>query len=191
MRYRVKFFVLVFLMINIGAYTGAQDFELPYFLAKASSASNELSQKEREALLSRLGDMINEALRIQLKLVQAIQTGEAEVRYQDGKFWVSKLEADEKSIGTVLQQIKLLRERPTNLMASIQLYKSLKDLSLNFNTYNNLPYFSAFVGDLAPEMELWAAPVFYNLYLLPLARLKDVEKAPPPKPKASAKVKKP
>jgi hypothetical protein len=38
-----------------------------------------------------------------------------------------------------------------------------------------MPPFSALVGDLAPEIELWADPVFYKLYLLPLARLKDVE----------------
>jgi hypothetical protein len=46
-----------------------------------------------------------------------------------------------------------------------------------------MPSFSASVGDLAPELELWADPVFYQLYLLPLARLKDVEKGPPPKEK--------
>jgi hypothetical protein len=54
----------------------------------------------------------------------------------------------------------------------------LKDLSSNFNTYNNLPSFSALVGDSAPEMELWADGVFYKLYLLPLARVKDIEKKP-------------
>jgi hypothetical protein len=39
------------------------------------------------------------------------------------------------------------------------------------------------VGDFAPEMELWADPVFYKLYLLPLARSKDVEKELPQKEK--------
>ncbi|HUL22167.1 MAG TPA: hypothetical protein VLZ10_11970, partial [Thermodesulfobacteriota bacterium] len=74
----------------------------------------------------------------------------------------------------------------------IKLYKSLKDLSSNFNAYNNLPSFSALVGDFAPEMELWANPVFYELYLLPLARSMDVEKAPAPKEqKSTPKVKKP
>jgi hypothetical protein len=57
----------------------------------------------------------------------------------------------------------------------------LKGLSSNFNAYNNLPSFSALVGDFAPEVELWADPVFYELCLLPLARLKDVEKVPPQK----------
>ncbi len=75
-----------------------------------------------------------------------------------------------------IQQIKLLREKPSHLVASVKLYKSLKDLSSNFNGYNNLSSFSASVGDFAPEMELWADPVFYKLCLLPLARSKDVEK---------------
>jgi hypothetical protein len=77
----------------------------------------------------------------------------------------------------------LLREKPNHLVASIKLYKSLKDLSENFNAYNNMPSFSALVGDLAPEMELWADPVFYKLYLLPLARSKDVELRVPQKEK--------
>jgi len=49
---------------------------------------------------------------------------------------------------------------------------------------------SAYVGDLAPEIELWNDPVFYKLYLLALAILKDkdiekespkIEKKPVPK----------
>jgi hypothetical protein len=91
------------------------------------------------------------------------------------------LEEDQGSIETGIQQIKSLREKPTRLVASVKLYKSLKDLSENFNAYNNLPSFSALVGDLAPEIELWADPVFYKLYLLPLAHSKDVEKVPPQK----------
>jgi hypothetical protein len=79
----------------------------------------------------------------------------------------------------------LLREKPAHLVASIKLYKSLKDLSSNFNGYNNLSSFSASVGDFAPEMELWADPVFYKLCLLPLARSKDVEKVPPQKEQKS------
>jgi hypothetical protein len=93
---------------------------------------------------------------------------------------MSKLEQDQGSIENGIQQIKLLREKPTHLVASIKLYRSLKNISSNFNAYNNIPSFSAFVGDLAPEMELWADPIFYQLYLLPLARLKDVEKVPSP-----------
>jgi hypothetical protein len=39
---------------------------------------------------------------------------------------------------------------------------------------------SGYVGDLAPEIELWADPVFYKLYLLSLAasRDKDMDKEP-------------
>jgi hypothetical protein len=49
---------------------------------------------------------------------------------------------------------------------------------------------SAYVGDLAPEIGLWADPVFYKLYLVSLAASKDKEvnkslpkkeKKPPPK----------
>jgi hypothetical protein len=55
-----------------------------------------------------------------------------------------------------------------------------------------MPLFSALVGDLAPEMELWADPIFYKLYLLPLARLKDVEvKSPQRDKKPASKEKKP
>jgi len=115
--------------------------------------------------------------------VQAIQTGETDVRYQEGRFWVSKLAEDQESIETGMQQIKLLREKPDHLVASIKLYKSLKDLSENFNAYNNLPSFSALVGDLAPEMELWGDPIFYKLYLLPLARSRDIEIKAPQKEK--------
>jgi hypothetical protein len=76
-----------------------------------------------------------------------------------------------------------LREKPNHLVSSIRLYKSLKELSSNFNAYNNIPSFSALVGDLAPEIELWADPIFYKLYLLPLAHLKDVETKPTQKEK--------
>jgi hypothetical protein len=139
-----------------------------------------------------MDEVMRQAKQIHSKLIQVIQTGETEIRYQEGRFWMSKLEEDQGSIENGIQQIKLLREKPTHLVAAIRLYKSLKDLSSNFNAYNNMPSFSALVGDLAPEMELWADPVFYKLYLLPLAHLKDVERAPPQKEKKPApKVKKP
>ncbi len=110
---------------------------------------------------------------IRTQLIQAVQTGETDVRYQEGKFWISKLEEDQGSIETGIQQIKLLREKPTRLVASVKLYKSLKDLSENFNAYNNLPSFSALVGDLAPEIELWATQFFTNFifFLLPIQRM--------------------
>jgi hypothetical protein len=91
-----------------------------------------------------------------------------------------------------MQQLKLLKEKPNHLAGSIKLYKSLRDLSVNFNAYNNMPLLSAYVGDLAPEIELWADPVFYKLYLLSLAASRDremdkelpkTEKKPAPKDK--------
>ena len=127
-----------------------------------------------------LKESLERAQRIRMKLVEAIQTGEMDIRYQDGKFWISKLENDQESIETGIQQIKLLREKPTHLVAAINLFKSLKDLSSNFNAYNNMPSFSAFVGDVAPEIELWADPVFYKLFLMPLAQSKNMEKGASP-----------
>ena len=156
----------------------AEDYTLQYFLSKASSKTIELSKKEKTELFNQLDEVMKQAQGIRTKLIQTLQIGETDVRYQEGKFWISKLEEDGESIEMGIQQLKLLREKPTHLVASIKLYKCLKDLSSNFNAYNNLPSFSALVGDLAPEMELWADPVFYKLCLLPLARSKDAEKVP-------------
>jgi hypothetical protein len=192
MRYRKRFLGLVFLFFGLACVAFAEDYHLQYFLSKTSSQANELSKKERTELLNRIDEVMVQAQQIHLKLIQAIQVGEMDIRYQEGKFWMSKLEEDQRSIENVNQQLKLLKEKPMHLVASIKLYKSLKDLSSNFNAYNNMPSFSALVGDLAPEMELWADPVFYKLYLLPLAHLKDPEKVPPPKEKKPIpKVKKP
>jgi hypothetical protein len=153
---------------------------------------SELNGKERTELLNRIDEVMEQVQQAHIKLTQAIQIGEVDVKYQEGRFWMSKLEEDKEVIEMAVQQIKLLRERPGHLVASIELYKFLKDLSSNFNAYNNMPSFSAWVGDLAPEMELWADPVFYKLYLLPLARLKDVEtKGPQREKKPTLKEKKP
>ncbi len=170
----------------------AEDYTLQYFLSKASSETIELSKKEKTELFNQLDEVMKQAQGIRTKLIQALQIGETDVRYQEGKFWMAKLEEDQGSIESGFQQIKLLKEKPTHLVASIKLYKCLKDLSSNFNAYNNLPSFSALVGDLAPEMELWADPVFYKLYLLPLANSKDVEtKAPHTEKKPVSKEKRP
>jgi hypothetical protein len=148
-------------------------------------------------LLSRIEKMMEKAQDVRAKLTQGIQAGEVDVRYQEGNFWISKLERDGISIEKALQQVKLLRDKPTLLAPSVLLFKSLKDLSENFNAYNNMPSLSASVGDLAPEMELWADPVFFQLYLLPLARVRDKEaESKPPQPaqkekKPATKVKKP
>jgi len=192
MEYRKIIFVGIIFFFALASLSFAEDFSLQYFLSKASSKKIELSQKETAELFNQLEGVIKQAQKIRTKLIQAIQIGETDVRYQEGKFWMSKLEGDKDSIETALQQIKLLREKSTRLLASIKLYKSLKDLSSNFNAYNNMAPFSALVGDLAPEMELWVDPVIYRLYLLPLAHAKDAgTKAPQKEKKPASKEKKP
>ena len=172
---------LVFL--GLISFAFAEDYSLQYFLTKVSSKPEALSKKEKVELLNQISRLLEQAEQTHSKVTRNIQTGEIDIRYQEGDFWISKLKEDEKSIETGMEQVKLLKTKPGHLVGSVRLYKSLKDLSVNFNAYNNMPSFSAFVGDLAPELELWADPVFYQLYLLPLARLKDVEKRPPQKEK--------
>ncbi|OGP95646.1 MAG: hypothetical protein A2157_09235 [Deltaproteobacteria bacterium RBG_16_47_11] len=192
MGYRKIFLAGLVLFFGLASLGRAEDYTLQYFLSKASSKTIELSKKEKTELLNQLEEVLKQGQGIRTKLVQALQTGEADVRYQEGKFWISKLEEDGESIEVGIQQIKLLREKPAHLVASIKLYKSLKELSSNFNAYNNLPSFSALVGDFAPEVELWADPVFCELWLLPLARSKDVEtKAPHTEKKPVSKEKRP
>ena len=192
MNYQKIFLGVSILFLVLVSFGHAEDYDLQYFLSKASSKTIELTKKEKDELFNQLDGVMQQAQRIRTNLVQAIQTGETDVRYQEGEFWMSKLEKDQESIETGIEQIKLLREKPTHLVASIKLYKSLKDLSSNLNAYNNMPPFSALVGDLAPEIELWADPVFYKLYLLPLAHLKDVEmKVAPKGKKPQSKEKKP
>jgi len=192
MNYQKIFLGVSILFLVLVSFGHAEDYDLQYFLSKASPKTIELTTKEKTEMLNQLDGVMQQAQRIRTNLVQAIQTGETDVRYQEGEFWMSKLEKDQESIETGIEQIKLLREKPTHLVASIKLYKSLKDLSSNLNAYNNMPPFSALVGDLAPEIELWADPVFYKLYLLPLAHLKDVEmKVAPKGKKPQSKEKKP
>jgi hypothetical protein len=190
MGYRKIFLLGLIFFLGLAPFGRAEDFSLQYFLSKASSKRIELSKKEITELFTQLEGVIKQAQRIRTKLIQAIQIGETDVRYQEGKFWISKLEEDKDSIETANQQIKLLREKSTYLIASIRLYKSLKDLSSNFNTYNNMPSFSALVGDLAPEMELWVDPVFYKLYLLPLAHAKEADVRVPQKEKKPTSIEK-
>ena len=191
MGYRMKYSILALLFFGLVSSAFAEDYDLQYYLAKTSSQTSELSQQEKGALLSRMDEVMEQAQQIHVRLIQAIQTGEVDIQYQEGKFWMSKLEQDEGLIENGIQQIKLLKEKPTHLVASVKLYKALKDTSSNFNAYNNLPSFSAVVGDFAPEMELWVDPIFYKLYLLPLAQLKDAEKVLPEKKKADPKNRKP
>jgi hypothetical protein len=179
MRYRKLFLAGIILFVSWASLGSAEDYTLQYFLGKASTKEYEPSKKEKTELLNRMDELLEKTQQVHKNLVQAILGGEITMEYQEGKFWMSKLEEDRGSIENAIQQITLLREKPTHLVASIQLYKSLKDLSFNFNAYNNMPLFSALVGDVAPEMALWADPIFYKLYLLPLAHLKEVEKKSP------------
>lgn len=184
MRYQKSIWGLIVISFFISLISFAEENDLQHFLKKTSFKTNELSKKERAELFDRIQKLMEKTKEVHLKLAQAIQTGDLDIRYQEGKFWESRMEEDRKSIEVAFKQLKLINERPTHLFAALHLYKSLKDLSSNYNVYNNTPYFSALVGDLAPELELWGDPVFFELYLLPLARLKDVEKKPDQKEKA-------
>jgi len=190
MRYRKFSLVAIILFLSWASLGFAEDYTLQYFLSKASTKEYEPSKKEKAELLNRMNEMLEKTQQVHKNLVQAILGGEITVEYQEGKFWMAKLEEDRGSIETGIQQLKLLIEKPNYLAGSIKLYKSLRDLSVNFNAYNNMPLLSAYVGDLAPEIELWADPVFYKLYLLSLAASRDrnmdkelpkIEKKPAPK----------
>jgi len=190
MRYRKLFLAGIILFLSWASLGFAEDYTLQYFLSKASTKEYEPSKKEKAELLNRVNEMLEKTQEVHKNLVQAILGGEITMEYQEGKFWMAKLEEDRGSIETGMQQLKLLKEKPNHLAGSIKLYKSLRDLSVNFNAYNNMPLLSAYVGDLAPEIELWADPVFYKLYLLSLAASRDrdmdkelpkIEKKPAPK----------
>jgi len=184
MEYRKIMTVGFLIIFGLISFAFAENYSLQYFLTRVTSKPEALSKKEKVELLGQINRLLEKALQVHGKVTRDLQTGEIDIRYQEGDFWISKLKEDRKSIDAGMEQVKLLKEKPVHLVGSIRLYKSLKDLSVNFNAYNNMPSFSAFVGDLAPELELWADPVFYQLYLLPLARLKDIEKEPPKKEKA-------
>jgi len=173
MRYRKISLVGIILFLSWASVGFAEDYTLQYFLSKASTKEYEPSKKEKAELLNRVNEMLEKTQQVHKNLVQAIQAGEITMEYQEGRFWMAKFEEDRGSIETGLQQLELLKEKPNHLAGSIELYKSLRDLSVNFNAYNNMPLLSAYVGDLAPEIELWNDPVFYKLYLLPLAASRD------------------
>jgi len=184
-RYRKVHLVGIILFLIWPSLGVAEEYTLSYFLDKASTKEYEPSKKDQTELLNRMNEILGRTQQIHKNMVQALQGGEITMEYQEGKFWMTKLEEDRESIEAGMQQLKVLREKPNHLSASVILYKSLRDLSVNFSAYNNIAFFSAYVGDLAPEVELWADPVFYKLYLLPLAVLKDkeVEKEPPKREK--------
>ncbi len=175
MRYGKVSLVGIILILSWVFLSFAEDYTLQYFLAKASGKEDQLSKEERTELLNRMDEMLEKIQQVHRGLVQAIQGGEITMEYQEGKFWMAKLEEDRGSIESGIQQIKLLKEKSDQLTPSIRLYKSLRDLSVNFNAYNNMALLSAYVGDLAPEIGLWADPVFYKLYLVSLAASKEKE----------------
>ena len=169
-----SFLVLIFFCLASASLGFAQELQLHVFLSKASR-NEELSSREKLELLKSIEAMTEKANKTRTRLVRAIETGDVEIRYQDGHFWLGKLDQDRASLESAGEQFKVIRENSGGLVASVRLYKALKDLSFNFNSYNNMPSFSGLVGDLAPEIELWADPIFYKLYLLPLCRSKDRE----------------
>ena len=186
------------LVFSLAAWVSvAEEYQLQYFLEKSSIKAYDLSKRERTELLNRVEKVLEQAKEIQLRLSRAIQAGETDIKYQEGRFWMERLEEDQRSIDSGARQLKILREKPTHLVAAIELYKSLKDLAFHFNAYNNVPSFSASIGDVAPELELWGDPIFYRLYVLPLASSLDAkapkkEKKPEPKDKKQeTKAKKP
>ncbi len=183
---------LVPLCLLLTSASFAEDYSLRYFMEKSFLKTYELPKKERTELFDRVETMLEKSKEIQLSLTRTIQGGETDIKYQEGNFWLSKLEEDQKAIDSGARQLKVLREKPTQLVAAIRLYKALKDLSFHFNTYNNVSSFSGFIGDVAPELELWADPVFYRLYLLPLAQAKSQEtKSPSREKKPEGKGRKP
>ena len=182
MNWKIVFgFVLFCFMMVSGS--PAEDFSLQYFLEKTPLKTYDLSKREKTELLNRIERILEQAKEVHSRLSRALQGGETDVKYQEGKFWMSKLEEDQASIESGAQQLKILREKPMQLTAAIKLYKALKDLSFHFNSCNNMPSFSAYIGDVAPEMELWTDPIFYKLYVLPLAQAKGVETKTPTKEK--------
>jgi len=178
------------LVFSLAAWVSvAEEYPLQYFLEKSFMKTYDLSKNERIELLNRIEKVLEQAKEIQLRLSRAIQAGETDIKYQEGRFWMERLEEDQRSIDSGARQLKILREKPTHLVAAIELYKSLKDLAFHFNAYNNVPSFSASIGDVAPELELWGDPVFYRLYVLPLASSLDA-KTPKKEKKPETKDKK-
>lgn len=151
----------------------AEEYPLQYFMKKVNSKTFQLQPKEKSELLYQLEHLLERIEGVHQRLVDGIQSGEFEFRYQEGKFWFSQFERDREWIRIAREQLTQLKSHSIPLVAALEFYRSLKNLSSNFNAYNNQPFFSASVGDLAPEIELWIDPIFYQLYLLPLARSRE------------------
>jgi len=171
----MRMFMLAVILAGFSSVSLAEDLTLQYFLAKATSKEGDLSITEKTELLNRIEEVMGRARRTHQQLIQMMLSGDVPLPFQEGHFWMSKFKEDETSIETGFQQLKLMKDKPLLLAPPILLYKVQRDLASNFNAYNNMPSFSSFVGDVGPELELWADPVFIKLFLLPLLNSKDKE----------------
>ena len=171
----MRMFMLAVILAGFSSVSLAEDLTLQYFLAKATSKEGNLSITEKTELLNRIEEVMGRARQTHQQLIQMMLSGDVPLPFQEGHFWMSKFKEDETSIETGFQQLKLMKDKPLLLAPPILLYKVQRDLASNFNAYNNMPSFSSFVGDLGPELELWADPVFIKLFLLPLLNSKDKE----------------
>ena len=171
----MRMFMLAVILAGFSSVSLAEELTLQYFLAKASSKEGDLSKTEKTELLNRIEEVMGQARQTHQQLIQVMLSGDVTLPFQEGQFWMSKFKEDETSIETGFQQLKLMKDKPSLLAPPILLYKVLRDLASNFNAYNNMSSFSSFVGDVGPELELWADPVFIRLFLLPLLNSKDKE----------------
>jgi hypothetical protein len=186
----MRLFMLVVILVSFSSVSLAEELTLQYFLAKAFSKEGDLSKTEKTELLNRIEEVMGQARQTHQQLIQVMLSGDVTLPFQEGQFWMSKFKEDEASIETGFQQLKLMKDKPSLLTPPVLLYKSLRDLASNFNAYNNMSSFSSFVGDVGPELELWADPVFIRLFLLPLLNSKDKEaevKFPPKEKKPNPK----
>ena len=171
----MRSFMLAVILIGFSSVSLAEELTLPSFLTRVSSNEGDISKTEKAELLSRIEEVIGRARQTHQQLIQVMLSGDITLPFQEGQFWMSKFKEDEASIETGSQQLKLMKDRASLLAPPFLLYKSLRDLASNFNAYNNMSSFSSFVGDVGPELELWADPVFLRLFLLPLLNSKDKE----------------
>jgi hypothetical protein len=186
----MRMFMLAVILAGFSSVSLAEDLTLQYFLAKVTSNERDLSITEKTELLNRIEEVMGRARQTHQQLIQVMLSGDVTLPFQEGHFWMSKFKEDETSIETGFQQLKLMKDKPLLLAPPILLYKVLRDLASNFNAYNNMPSFSSFVGDVGPELELWADPVFIRIFLLPLLNSKDKEaedKSPPKEKKPNPK----
>lgn len=171
----MRIFMVALILAGFSSMSRAEELTLQYFLSKASLREGGLSKIEKTELLNRIEDVMGKARQTHQQLILVMLSGDVTLPFQEGQFWMSKFKEDEISIETGFQQLKLMKEKPSLLGPPVLLYKVLRDLASNFNAYNNMSSFSTFVGDVGPELELWADPVFIKLLLLPLLDSKDKE----------------